>query len=328
MRFAERFGPLALSHTKRYTTANPAVMLISNIRENGKQIGALPDGEMQFHSDQCYQEKPAMASMLYAIEVPSTGGNTLFANAYIAYETLPEDIKRRIDGRKALHAYDYDNASMKRGTQIKDGVPHFAHPVFRTHPATGRKALYVNRLMTIGIEGLPEAESDELLNFLFAHQENPAFVYEHVWRVNDLLMWDNRCALHARTDFQQRTPADAPGHCAGRAADVSRRRLRRLLQCVPFDLDFVVFTAMRTAHVERGEAGARAVLTWRPAVNSGIDRVSGFRTRKCEAFQPQPPEAQRVPGNLHKTVVTFSSNPEPGTFRWPLRGTLAGARRF
>jgi taurine dioxygenase len=201
VRFAERFGLLALSHTKRYTTANPAVMLISNIRENGKQIGALPDGEMQFHSDQCYQEKPAMASMLYAIEIPGAGGDTLFANAYKAYETLPNDIKRRLDGRKALHAYDYDNASMKRGTQIKDGVPHFAHPVFRTHPATGRKALYVNRLMTIAIEGLPEAESDELLNVLFAHQENPEFIYEHVWRVNDLLMWDNRCTLHARTDF-------------------------------------------------------------------------------------------------------------------------------
>ena len=201
VRFAERFGLLALSHTRRYTTANPAVMLISNIRENGKQIGALPDGEMQFHSDQCYQEKPAMASMLYAIEVPSQGGNTLFANAYMAYETLPGDIKRRLDGRKALHAYDYDNASMKRGTRIADGVPHFAHPLVRTHPATGRKALYVNRLMTIAIEGLPETESDELLNFLFGHQENPAFVYEHVWRVNDLLMWDNRCALHARTDF-------------------------------------------------------------------------------------------------------------------------------
>lgn len=201
VRFAECFGQLALSHTRRYTTANPAVMLISNIRENGRQIGALPDGEMQFHSDQCYQEKPAMASMLYAIEIPSAGGNTLFANAYKAYEALPDGIKRRLDGRKALHAYDYDNASMRRGTKIKEGVPHFAHPVFRTHPATGRKALYVNRLMTIAIEGLPEAESDELLEFLFAHQENPAFIYEHVWRVHDLLMWDNRCALHARSDF-------------------------------------------------------------------------------------------------------------------------------
>ena len=201
VRFAERFGPLAISHTRRYTTANPAVMLISNIRENGKQIGALPDGEMQFHSDQCYQEKPAMASMLYAIEIPSVGGNTLFANAYKAYETLSDDIKRRIEGRKAMHAYDYDTASMKRGTRIKEGVPHFAHPLVRTHPATGRKALYVNRLMTVFIEGLPEAESDELLNFLFEHQENPAFIYEHVWRLNDLLMWDNRCALHARSDF-------------------------------------------------------------------------------------------------------------------------------
>ena len=137
VRFAERFGPLAISHTRRFTTANPAVMIISNIRENGKQVGALPDGEMQFHSDQCYQEKPAMASMLYAIEIPSVGGNTLFANAYKAYETLSDDIKRRLDGRKAMHAYDYDNASMKRGTRIKEGVPHFAHPVVRTHPALG-----------------------------------------------------------------------------------------------------------------------------------------------------------------------------------------------
>jgi taurine dioxygenase len=201
VRLAERFGPLALSHTRRFTTANPAVMLISNIRENGRQIGALPDGEMQFHSDQCYMEKPAMASMLYAIEVPSAGGNTLFANAYTAYETLSDETKRRIDGRKAIHAYDYDDASMKRGTRIKDGVPHFAHPLVRTHPATGRRALYVNRLMTIAIEGLSEHESEELLELLFAHQENAAFVYEHVWRVNDLLMWDNRCTLHARTDF-------------------------------------------------------------------------------------------------------------------------------
>jgi taurine dioxygenase len=201
VRFAEHFGQLALTHTRIYTTANPAVMLISNIRENGRQIGALPDGEMQFHSDQCYQEKPAMASMLYAIEIPSVGGNTLFANAYAAYETLPDDVKSKLEDRRAMHAYDYDAASTKRGSRIKEGVPHFAHPAVRTHPATGRKALYVNRLMTVAIEGLPEAESDALLNFLFEHQENPAFVYEHVWRVNDLLMWDNRCALHARTDF-------------------------------------------------------------------------------------------------------------------------------
>src|SRR5713226_3084513 len=102
-------------------------MLISNIREDGKPIGALPDGEMQFHSDQCHQERPAMASMLYAIEVPKEGGNTLFANAYTAYETLPDAIKRRIEGRKALNAYDYNSAATKRSAEVPDGAPSYAH---------------------------------------------------------------------------------------------------------------------------------------------------------------------------------------------------------
>ena len=140
-------------------------MLISNIREDGKPIGALPDGEMQFHTDQCHQERPAMASMLYAIEVPKVGGNTLFANAYTAYETLPDAIKRRIEGRKALNAYDYDSGATIRGAAVSDDAPAYAHPVVRTHPATGRKALYVNRLMTRRIEGLPAQESEELLEF-------------------------------------------------------------------------------------------------------------------------------------------------------------------
>ena len=201
VRFAEKFGPPAVIHTKQFVRNHPAVMLISNIREDGKPIGALPDGEMHFHTDQCHQERPAMASMLYALEVPSTGGNTLFANGYMAYETLPDGIKRRIEGRKALNAYDYDAAAMKRGTRLAEGVPSYVHPVVRTHPATGRKALYVNRLMTVRIEGLPARESDELLATLFDHQERREFIYEHVWRAGDLLMWDNRCTLHARTHF-------------------------------------------------------------------------------------------------------------------------------
>jgi taurine dioxygenase len=201
VRFGERFGPPAISHTRRYTTKNPAVMLISNIRENGELIGALPDGEMQFHTDQCHQERPAMASMLYSLEVPSQGGNTLFANAYLAYETLPGAMKKQIEGRKALNAYDYDNASMKRGTKLREGIPSCWHPIVRTHPATGRKALYVNRLMTVAIEGLSDSEGDALLNALFDHQEQPQFIYEHVWRPHDLLLWDTRCTLHARTDF-------------------------------------------------------------------------------------------------------------------------------
>lgn len=201
VQFAERFGPLAKIHTSQFASRHPAVMLISNIREDGKPIGALPDGEMQFHSDQCYQEKPATGSLLYAIAIPSKGGDTLFANAYLAYETLPDAIKRRIEGKKALNAYDYDSAATKRGGEVANNAPSYMHPVVRTHPATGRKAVYVNRLMTRRIEGLPPEESEEVLNFLFDHQERPEFIYGHVWRPGDLLIWDNRCTLHARTDF-------------------------------------------------------------------------------------------------------------------------------
>jgi taurine dioxygenase len=200
VRFAERFGaPAKITSGRTFSAKYPSVMLISNIRLDGKPIGALPDGEMHFHTDQCHQEIPAKATMLYAIEIPSKGGNTLFANAYSAYETLPADLKQRIAGRRALNAYDKD--STLRTANYDNARSSCWHPVVRTHPATGRKALYVNRLMTREIEGLPRDESDALLQKLFDHQEQPGFVYEHVWRPGDILMWDNRCTLHARTDF-------------------------------------------------------------------------------------------------------------------------------
>ena len=200
VRFAETFGTLARTTSGRaFSAKHPSVMLVSNIREDGKPIGALPDGEMHFHTDQCHQATPAKATLLYALEVPSKGGNTLFANAYTAYETLPEDIRQRIAGRRALNAYTSD--TMLRSANYDDAKSSYWHPTVRTHPATGRKALYVNRLMTREIEGLPREESDAILQRLFDHQEQPKFVYEHVWRVGDILMWDNRCTLHARTDF-------------------------------------------------------------------------------------------------------------------------------
>jgi alpha-ketoglutarate-dependent taurine dioxygenase len=200
VRFAEMFGPPApVTSGRTYSLKHPAVMLISNIREDGKPIGALPDGEMHFHTDQCHQPVPAKATVLYAIEVPSQGGNTLFSNAYAAYETLPDHIKQRLAGRCALNAYDQDTTL--RSTNYDNARASAWHPAVRTHPATGRKALYVNRLMTREIEGLPRDESDAILRMLFDHQEEPRFVYEHVWRVGDIVMWDNRCTLHARTDF-------------------------------------------------------------------------------------------------------------------------------
>ncbi|MBX9774923.1 MAG: TauD/TfdA family dioxygenase [Xanthobacteraceae bacterium] len=202
--FAERFGPLNKSANPRthHNKKNPAIMLISNIREDGKLIGAHPDGEMHFHTDQCHQEKPCSATMLYGMEIPSRGGDTCFANAYYAYETLPEALRRRIDGRRAMNVYDYNHADTRGGTfDIREGVPHASHPVVRTHPVTGRKALYVNRLMTGFIEGMPRDESEELLHQLFIHQERPEYVYAHKWTPGDLVIWDNRCLLHARTDF-------------------------------------------------------------------------------------------------------------------------------
>jgi taurine dioxygenase len=202
VRFGERFGTLAgVMHKHTGRGGHPSVMYVSNIRENGQLIGALPDGEMYFHSDQCYIERPAMATMLYAMEIPSKGGDTLFANMYRAYETLPAELKTRLEGLRAVNVYDYTESGTKRGSKIAEGIPHYAHPVFRTHPATGRKALYVNRLMTDHIVGLPREESDAILDLLFDHAEEREFVYAHTWTPGDLILWDNRCAVHARTDF-------------------------------------------------------------------------------------------------------------------------------
>lgn len=178
-------------------------MLISNVRENGNVIGSLPDGEMHFHSDQCYLKKPAKGTFLYAIEIPSRGDDTLFLNMYKAYETLPPALKARVEGKKALNAYLYDSTTREDNESKLDLSihPHCLQPIMRTHPETKRKALYVNRLMTRSIDGLGEAEGDSLLRQLFAHIEQDRFIYPHQWRVGDLVLWDNRCTLHARTDF-------------------------------------------------------------------------------------------------------------------------------
>ena len=200
--FARRFGELSPIHTDHHSATNKAVMYIGNRKKDGRMVGALPLGEMQFHSDQCYTERPAMGTMLYSIEIPAEGGNTLFANGYKAYEALPPHIKSSIEGRKAVQVYDYGGGVLDRRNMVEpEKGMSFAHPVARTHPATGRKALYVNRLMTHSIEGLPHEESERLLSVMFDTLERPQFIYEHRWRVGDVLLWDNRCSLHARRDF-------------------------------------------------------------------------------------------------------------------------------
>jgi alpha-ketoglutarate-dependent taurine dioxygenase len=200
IRYGECFGTLGRVFSHR-EGRHPAILLVSNIRENGKPIGALPDGEMQFHSDQCYVEHPPAGTMLYGIEVPSQGGDTMFASMYAAYDRLSDAMKKKIEGLLGVNYYDPTSDYVVRKGPPSEKALRWVHPVVRVHPATGRKALYVNRLMTFAIEGIPEAESDALLNQLFDHQEQRQFIYQHVWRVGDVILWDNRCTLHARTDF-------------------------------------------------------------------------------------------------------------------------------
>ena len=178
----------------------PGIMFISNIRENGEPIGALPDGEMMFHHDMIHHELPHKGTLLYSLEIPSHGGNTLFASGYAAYETMDPEIRARLEGKIAKHHYHY--GSVQRGDDKgTEASAASKHPVFRTNEETGRKAVYVNRLMTVGIEGMDDAEAMPLLEYLFDHSEKPEFVYSHEWKVGDLLLWDNRCSTHARTDF-------------------------------------------------------------------------------------------------------------------------------
>ena len=185
---------------KGFSKILPNIMLISNIRENGETIGALPDGEMMFHHDTIHRDDPHKATLLYSVEIPTYGGDTLFASGTAAYDTLDPAMKKRLEGLKAVNYYVY-NSVTRNDKQGVDATSQAVHPVVRTHDETKRKALYINRLMSVRIEGMPEAESDELLNFLYDHSEKPEFIYTHVWRVGDLIVWDNRCSSHARTDF-------------------------------------------------------------------------------------------------------------------------------
>jgi len=184
--------------------AHESIMLISNIREDGEPIGSLPDGDMMFHSDGQYDEHPYRYTMLYALEVPSTGGNTLFANLYRAYETLPADLRARLVGVEAQHGYyagRHVTPEILKTLAITRVDDAFTHPVCTAHEETGRPVLYVSRLLTTSLKGLPQEEGNALLDQLLDHVEKSEHVYEHVWTPGDFVIWDNRCLNHARTDF-------------------------------------------------------------------------------------------------------------------------------
>lgn len=206
LRFTALFGELG-GRNRHVATAegdrvsHPGIMLISNIREDGKPIGSLPDGEMMFHSDGAYAKRPFRYTLLYALEIPKIGGNTIFANLYKAYEALPAALKNQLANVHAEHVYYAGTVQKDKPSASLTGSR--THPLFIAHEETGRTALYASRLLTIRIPELPEDESDEVLAQLFDHMEKPEFLYEHVWTPGDFLMWDNRCLNHARTDFSE-----------------------------------------------------------------------------------------------------------------------------
>ncbi len=207
--FSRRFGALDWApiqeNGRRFVEGKPEIYVVSNVIENGVAIGSLGAGEAVWHTDMSYLEDPPMASMLYAIEVPPQGGNTGFCDMYSAYDLLPADLKRRIAGLTIKHDGTYNSGGYVRaGVTATDDPrtsPGAIHPLVCTHPESGRKCLYLGRRRNAYIPGLPLAESEELLDTLWSHTTRDAFTWYNVWRVGDLVLWDNRCTMHRRDPF-------------------------------------------------------------------------------------------------------------------------------
>jgi taurine dioxygenase len=190
---------------------HPELNVISNVVENGKAIGNLGDGEAVWHADMTYVEVPPKAAMLHALEVPppEAGGNTYFANMFAAYDALPAELKQAVEGKVAIHDASRNSAGMlrkgyKEVTDVRQTVGA-RHPLVRTDPATGRKALFLGRRPNAYVVGLSVEESGALLDALWAHATQPRFAMCHEWRVGDLLMWNNLSVLHRRDPFDPTT---------------------------------------------------------------------------------------------------------------------------
>lgn len=190
---------------RAFLTDHPEMNVISNIRVDGMPIGGLGDGEAIWHADMTYVETPPMAAVLYALEVPPEGGDTYWANMHLAYDTLPPALKQRIAGREAIHDATYNSAGLLRKgyREVRDPreAPGAHHPLVRTHPETGRKCLYLGRRRNSYVVGLEIADSEALLDALWAHATQPRFTFRQQWRAGDVLLWDNRCTLHRRDAF-------------------------------------------------------------------------------------------------------------------------------
>jgi len=202
--FSRHFGALQIHVLRNFQLPEqPEVLVISNIQQDGKAVG-LGDAGHFWHSDLSYKETPSLGSMLHAQELPAEGGDTLFANQHAAWDALPDDLKREVEGLQAEHWYlaRYDELRQRNPyrpqlTQVQiDEVRPVSHPVVRTHPETGRRALFVSEHFTTRILGVSEQRSRELLDLLFDYGTRAEHVYRHQWQPHDMVFWDNRSLMH------------------------------------------------------------------------------------------------------------------------------------
>jgi len=207
--FSRRFGELdwapVQENGRRFVEGLPEIYIVSNVKVNGEAIGSLGDGEAVWHTDMSYLDMPPKASMLYALEVPATGGNTSFCTMYGIYEALPARLKKRIAGLRIKHDGTYNSGGYVRQgitpTEDPRTSPGAVHPLVCRHPVTGRRMLYLGRRRNAYLVGLDLADSELLLDELWSFVDRPEFAWEHIWRAGDLVLWDNRCTMHRRDAF-------------------------------------------------------------------------------------------------------------------------------
>ncbi len=211
--FSRRFGDLdwapVQENGRRFVDGLPEIYIVSNVVENGVPIGSLGAGEAVWHTDMSYLEQPPKASILYALEVPESGGNTEFISMYRVYEALPAQLRNRIDGLRLKHDGTYNSGGYVRQgvTAVDDPVssPGAYHPLVPAHPETGRKLLYLGRRRNAYIDGLQLAESEKLLDELWSYTTRDEFIWTHRWKPGDLVLWDNRSTMHRRDSFDPAT---------------------------------------------------------------------------------------------------------------------------
>jgi len=213
IRFSRRFGELDWAPVqetgRRFVEGHPEIYVVSNVIENGVPIGSLGAGEAVWHTDMSYLENPPKASMLYALEIPPSGGDTYFCNMYRAYESLPDALKRRISNLSLKHDATYNSGGyVRQGLAATDdpiSSSGVVHAIVRTHPETGRAALYLGRRRNAYVAGMPLAESETLLDELWSYATHDDIAWSNQWQPGDVVLWDNRCTMHRRDSFDPNT---------------------------------------------------------------------------------------------------------------------------